>query len=54
MIRIMDAITEQKLGEAESLDEAWSILARLVEDANEHNRPLKWYLFDTEKGEVIL
>ena len=54
MIRIMDAITEQKLGESADLDKAWAILAELVEEANEHNRPLKWYLFDTEKGEIIL
>lgn len=42
------------LGSTETIDEAWEILAKEVEEANAKNIPFEWNIYDTEKGRYLL
>ena len=54
MIKIIEPNTNEVYAEAEDLETAWQILAKLVEEANAKNIPFYWGLYDTKKGEFIL
>lgn len=54
MFRIINAKTNEVLGEAETIEAAWSKLAYFVEEANKKKVPLEWTIYDTTKGFDII
>lgn len=54
MFLIINTTTGATLGRAETIDEAWDILAKEVEEANVNKRPLEWNIYDTEERRNLI
>ena len=54
MFLIINTTTGATLGRAETIDEAWDILAKEVESANKNKLPLEWNIYDTEEGRNLI
>lgn len=54
MFLIINTTTGATLGRAETIDEAWDILAKEVEKANAKKLPLEWIIYDTEEGRSLI
>ena len=54
MFLIINTTTGATLGRAETIDEAWDILSKEVEEANANKRPFEWNIYDTEERKNLL
>lgn len=54
MFLIINTTTGATLGRAETIDEAWEILAKEVEEGNAKNIPLEWNIYDTEERKNLI
>lgn len=54
MFLITNTTTGATLGRAETIDEAWDILAKEVEEANAKKLPFEWNIYDTEERKYLM
>lgn len=54
MFLIINTTTGATLGRAETIDEAWDILAKEVESANAKKLPFEWNIYDTEERKNLI
>lgn len=54
MFLITNTSTGATLGRAETIDEAWEILSKEVEEANAKKRPFEWNIYDTEERGYLI
>ena len=54
MFLIINTTTGATLGRAETIDEAWDILAKEVEFANANKLRFEWNIYDTEERKYLI
>lgn len=54
MFLIYNTSTGTAIGRAETIDEAWDVLAKLVEEANANKLPFEWNIYDTEERSYLI
>lgn len=54
MFLIINTTTGATLGRAETIDEAWDIIVKEVQDATAKRRSFEWNIWDTEERRYLM
>lgn len=54
MFLIINTTNGVTLGHAETIDEAWNIISKEVEEANAKKLPFEWNIYDTEERKYLI